>query len=369
VQLPSNSSIAYYISAHGYGHGVRSCDVIRALNSHYPQLNIHIISQLPVSFLASRIGGAIHNPVRSESFDVGMVQLDSIRVDVDATLNKVQQLYERRKQIVAQESVFLRENDIRLIVTDIAALPIEAAALLGIPRIAIGNFAWDWIYSAFQSRDVRWKSIVNVFREQYSKTDMLLRLPFSDAMESFPHIEDIPLTAAPGINRREMISRITGCDPDKKWILLSFTTLEWSAHALDRVEQLSDCEFFTVLPLMWKRNNIHSLDREQVTFSDAVASVDAIISKPGFGILSDCVVNQKPIIYAERSDFLEYPILEAAIKKYLKHVHIPADDLYAGNLQTSLDRIWTRPEPKEKLVGGGDTLAAHRIAQLLGTPQ
>jgi hypothetical protein len=366
VKLSQKPSIAYYISAHGYGHGVRSCDVIGALNRLYPKLTVHIVSQLPVSFLASRIGSATQNPIRPESFDVGMVQLDSIRVDVDATLTKIQQLYERREQIVSQESAFLRENDIRLIVSDIAALPIEAAALLGIPGIAVGNFSWDWIYSAFQSKDVRWKSMVDQFREQYAKTDLLLRLPFSDAMESFPRIEDIPLTASPGINRRELVARITSCDPDKKWILLSFTTLEWRDHALDRVEQFSDYEFFTVLPLRWKRNNIHALDLGQVSFSDTVASVDAIISKPVFGILSDCVVNQKPIIYAERSDFLEYPILEAAIQKYLRHVHIPADDLYSGNLRSSLDRIWNCPQPEEKLAFGGDNIAANRIAQLQG---
>jgi L-arabinokinase len=184
-------------------------------------------------------------------------------------------------------------------------------------------------------------------------------------MTAFPCIEDIPLVATPGKNQRDRIAEITGCDRNKKWILLSFTTLDWNEEALAKVEEISGCEFFTVLPLAWERKNIHVLDREQVTFPDVVASMDAVISKPGFGILSDCMVNRKPLIYADRKNFLEYPILEAAIRKHLRHVHIPADHLYRGDLQESLDSIEKCPEPKSHPEQGGDHIAADRIAAFL----
>ena len=357
-------SIAYYVSAHGYGHGVRSCNIIRAVNNLYPQLTVHIISSLPAGFLSSHIG-TTRNTVRAESFDVGMVQHDSIRVDVDATLAMVEQLYARREELVARETGYLRAHDIRLIVADIPALPIESAAMIGIPRLAVGNFAWDWIYSDFLARGPRWKPIVNILREEYSKTDLLLRLPFCGDMNAFPSIEDIPLVASPGMGRREEIAKLCGCDLGKKWILLSFTALDWGEDALARVEQIRDCEFLTVRPLMWHRSNIHPVDREQVPFSDVIASVDAVVSKPGFGILSDCIVNRKPLIYADRSDFLEYSVLEASIRRYLRHVHIAAADLYRGNLRESLERLWESPEPAETLPRGGDAIAAHRIAALI----
>jgi hypothetical protein len=364
VRTGKKQSIAYYISAHGYGHGVRSCSIIQAIHRLYPQVSVHIISGLPAPFLINRIG-AVPIPIRSESFDTGMVQLDSIRVDVSATLTKVEQQYSRRNERVAQEIAFLKDNDIGLIVADIPAMPIEAAAILGIPRLAVGNFSWHWIYSAFVPQDGRWKAIVETFREEYARTNLLLRLPFCEEMSAFPHIEDIPLVASPGECRREEIARITGCDRKKKWILLSFTTLDWDEKALTCVERMDDYEFFTVRPLAWQRRNIHALDREQVSFSSAIASVDAVISKPGFGILSDCIVNRKPLIYADRSDFAEYAILEAAIRRYLKHIHIPMADLYRGDLRPSLESLWDRPNPGETLASGGDEVAAHRIVQFI----
>lgn len=300
------------------------------------------------------------------SLDVGMVQLDSIRVDVGATLNRLEPLILRRKELVEQERSFLKKTGIGLVVADIPGLPVEAAAMAGIPRVAIGNFGWDWIYSDFVPRDPRWGPIVEMFQEQYAKADLLLRLPFCEPMNAFLHVEDIPLVAAPGRARRSEIAALTGCDPRKKWILLSFTTLEWNEEALKRVEAIENYEFLTVLPLRWQRRNIHSLSREQFPFSDVIASADAAISKPGYGILSDCIVNRKPLIYADRSDFREYSVLEDSIRKYLKHLHIPAGKLYSGNLHESLEGIWTRPEPALALPRGGDRIAAERIAGLLG---
>ena len=360
--------IAYYISAHGYGHGVRSCDVIRTLNRLYPQLEVDVVSGLPSDFLHNRIG---HTgiKIRAESFDVGMVQKDSIQVDVPGTLTRIEQLYARRKDLIDREVSYLKERRVALVVVDIPALPLEAAELAGVPRIAIGNFGWDWIYSGFIEQDLRWEQIADSVRNAYIKTDLLLRLPFSEPMRAFPIIEDIPIVASPGISRRKEISELFDCDAGKKWILISFTSLNWSDEALDCMERVRDYEFFTVYPLTWQRSNIHAVRREQIPFSDVIASVDAVISKPGFGILSDCVVNGKPLIFSDRRDFAEYFILESSIKKYLKHVHIPMDTLYRGDVKPSIDLVWDRPEAAKSIAHGGDVTAAHRIAQLAGTAE
>ena len=362
---PKNNTIAYYISAHGYGHGVRSCDIIRALNRLYPHLTVDVICSLPPEFLFNRIGRD-RNRIRRDSFDIGMVQKDSIQVDVPATLNRIERLYDRCEDLIAQEVSYLNEKNISLVVADIPALPLEAAADAGIARMAIGNFGWDWIYSGFVKQDPRWKPIVEHIHNSYAKTDLLLRLPFSEEMHAFPEVEDIPLVASPGISRRKEMADLFNCDADRKWILISFTSLNWSEEALDSVERIKDYEFFTVHPLVWQRRNIHVLQREQAPFSDIVSSVDAVLSKPGFGILSECVVNRKPLIYADRSDFKEYFILEAAIRKYLKHIHIPMDLLYRGDLIRSLDGLWDQPEIFVSLPHDGAVIAAHRIARLAG---
>jgi hypothetical protein len=355
-------SIAYYVSAHGYGHGVRACDIVRALNRYYPEVQIHIVSGLAADFLCNRIC-CDTNLLRPLAFDVGMIQKDSIRVDIPSTLARLQQLHACSEELIRGEMAFIRKEMIDLVVVDIPSIPVEAAERCGIPSVAIGNFGWDWIYESFSRQDAGWTPIVEKIRAAYSKTDLLMRLPFSEEMRAFPHKVDLPLVASAGNCRRDEIAGLYHCDPDRKWVLLSFTTLEWNGRALDRMESLDAYEFFTVHPLQWNRRNVHTVFRETFAFSDVVASVDAVVSKPGFGILSDCVVNGKPLIYADRSDFAEFDILEAAIKKYLKYVHVPQRSLYEAELGPSLEKIWTQPEAPDRVAHGGELIAAQHLAQ------
>jgi hypothetical protein len=358
-------ALAWYVSAHGYGHGVRSCDILRALLRLRPNLRIVVTSDLPAPFFHNRLGrGAVE--LRPGSFDVGMVQLDSVRVDVPATLERVERLYEQRPAAVEAEIAFFRSAGIAGVVADIPAIPLEAAAEAGLRRIAVGNFAWDWIYSAFVERDRRWEPLVGFFQEGYRCSDLLLRLPFADEMKIFPRREDVPIVASPGTSRRRELADLTGGRDERKWVLLSFTSLDWDDAALDRVAALGGYEFFTVEPLAWRRGNIHPVDRRAIPFCDVLASVDAVVSKPGFGILSECVVNRKPLAYVDRTDFLEYALLEAAIRRFLKSVHIPAAKLYAGDIGEAVDALWTCPEPAESLPSGGAEIAARRIAAVAG---
>ena len=359
-------AIAYYITAHCYGHGVRSADIIRTINILYPEIDVHIVTGLPKSFLWSRIG-TDKNSIRVRDFDIGMVQIDSIRNDVAATLDRALALYASRERLLADETAFLKEAGINLVVADIPSIPLEAAARAGIPGVAVGNFSWDWIYSEFIACDCRWLPVIEMFRAQYARADLLLRLPFHDEMSAFSRKEDIPLVARPGTPCRDKLARLTDSDPEKKWVMLSFTTLDLSDEALAFIERIEDCEFLTVLPLEWRRRNIHAVAREQASFSDVLASVDVVISKPGFGILSDCVVNNKPLIYAERTNFREYPVLEASIRKYLKHVHISTEDLYRGDLADSLRAVETATEPAENLPIGGDEIAALEFVHIMAS--
>lgn len=355
--------VAYYVSAHGYGHGVRSSDIVRALLEKQP-VDIVLISVLPQSFLANRLGRAAVI-FREGKFDVGMVQKDSIRVDLEATLRELQTLTARWDELVESEAEWLRCQGMTLVVCDIPAIPVAAAKRVGIPAAVVANFSWDWIYEEFAERDARWRPIVERFASAYRETDLLLKMPFSPDMGVFPRKVDIPLVARPGQARRADITRITGADISKPWVLLSFTTLEWGEDALSRVESHNQYEFFTVQPLEWNRRNIHAINRDVIPFSDVLASVDIVVSKPGFGLLSECVVNGKPLVYAGRTDFREYSVLEREMKRFLRCVHIPTDALYRGELETALVAVAGQPEPPETLPANGGEKAATILLNMM----
>ncbi len=355
--------IAYYITAHGYGHGTRSCDIIAAINRLAPDAEVFIVSDLPEDFLRARISGP-QNHFRKCAFDSGMFQLDSVRVNLARSLAEAAAIQSRRPELLAQERDFLRREKIAVVAADIPAIPLEAAKLEKIRAVAVGNFGWDWIYEDFVAREPRWRSVVESFRRAYSQTDLLLKLPFAEPMAAFPRQKQIPLVSSPGKNRRDEIAKLFGISPAKPWALLSFTSLDWTDAALARVTQMTGFEFFTVMPLEWpERKNLHAVDRHAVPFGDVLASADVVVSKPGYGILSECVVNDKPFVYVERADFREYPVLEAAIKRHLRGVHMPSQKLYAGDIEEFLHAALLAPPPAERIPAGGAEIAA---AELLG---
>jgi L-arabinokinase len=357
-------ALVYYITAHGYGHGVRSCDILRAFHRLYPQTPITVVTDLSPSFIRNRLPD-VPLTIRSGVFDVGMVQLDSVRVDVPATLIEAINLLKMRPQRIEQEAQFLTSHPVGLVACDIPALPIEAARRVGIPAVGIGNFTWNWIYEPFAEQDPRWSTIIAAFEEGYRQSDLLLRLPFAEPMSAFPRQLDLPVVASPGQSRRADLMAHTGAPPDRKWVLLSFSTLNWDEAALHAIEALQDYAFFTVLPLAWKRSNIFPIDREVISYTDAMASCDAVITKPGFGVVSECVVNRKPMVYVDRDDFREYPVLEAAVQRYIASQHLPAVDLYAGRIGAALHAVWQTPWPTETPGVGGAEIAAHNLAAFI----
>ncbi len=351
--------LAYYITAHGYGHGTRSCDIINALHSVAPKIPIVVKTDLPLAFMQSRLPPAIR--MVGGAFDTGLAQKDSIRVDLEASLHAVKKLYSHEQDLIAQEVDFMNRENIGIVVADIPAIPLEAARRANVPAIATGNFGWDWIYSDFVQHDPRWQTYVEKFRNVYRETDLLLRQPFAEPMSAFPNQIDLPLLAKPGTDRREHIAKSTGADSAKKWVLLSFTTLNLDTRALEKITKPNDYEFFSVDPLEWKGSGIHCIDRATISFTDALASVDIVVTKPGFGIVSECIANDKPMIYADRENFLEYPVLVEGIERYCRNAFIPAAELYSGNLAPALAAIETAPPPSETMPNGGAEIAAHAI--------
>jgi len=354
--------IAYYVSAHGFGHGVRSCDIIRAFNGLYPDVPVNIVSGLPADFFASRLSSP-SNRVRNAAFDVGMVQLDSVRVDVEATLKEISALLDRKKELVEEEAEFLRREGVSVVAADIPGIPLAAAGAAGIHRLAVGNFSWDWIYAPFVESDARWAPVVEEFRSQYAMAELLVRLPFSGDMSAFSRATDIGLQASPGRNRREEIAAGHNITADRPWVLLAFTSLDWDADALGKVAGLTDYELLTVRPLEWKDHGITAIDRDEYGFPDILASVDVVVSKPGYGIVTECIANARPLVYTDRQDFVEYPVLVEGIRRFLKNTHIPSAKLYRGELRDALQEIADSPDPPESLPRDG----AEQAARIVGS--
>jgi uncharacterized protein (TIGR00661 family) len=356
--------IAYYITAHGYGHGTRSCDILNALHDQAPDTPILVKTDLPHDFMRSRLPPEIE--IISGALDVGLIQKDSIQVDLDASFSAVEEFYKTEEYLIQQEVNFIRKNHIGIVIADLPAIPLTAAKQTSIPAIAVGNFGWDWIYEDLVKYNPLWKIYIEKIRSVYRQTDLLIRIPFAEPMAAFPNRIDVPLLAKPGQSNRKRITELTHADTHKKWILLSFTSLNLNHLALEKITELTDYEFFSVEPLAWEDSAIHCINRNHISFSDLLASIDIVITKPGFGIVSECIANQKPILYADRENFPEYAVLVENIERYCCHSFIATSELYTGQLERALSTLKNATPAKEEMKKGGAALAASEIIKRIG---
>ena len=81
-----------------------------------------------------------------------------------------------------------------------------------------------------------------------------------------------------------------------------------------------------------------------LTYQDVVAAADVVISKPGYGIVSECIANNTALVYTSRGRFAEYDVFVAEMPRVLRCRFLSQDDLWrdAGtrrSRQSSRSRI------------------------------
>ena len=355
--------LAYYITPHGFGHAVRSIEVIRHLLMLAPALEIVLVSTLPEFLVHQSLGDSV--AIRRKQLDIGLVQRDSIQFDLSATLERLQSLHDQRDALVADEIHFLKTQEIQAVVCDIPFLPFEAASQASIPAIGMGNFTWDWIYQAYAPAESRWAPLVYWIRESYHKCHLLLQLPMHGDCSVCPNIQDVPLVARQAQRKREETLKILGLRLDQKVYLISFGWLELRETALKRLEEIADAVFLFKHPLSFQFRNGICLDEHPLSYEDVVAAVDGVITKPGYGIVSDCLAHGTPVIYTDRGFFPEYDILVQEMAKHLTTVYISSENLYAGKWKTAIEELQRQPRVAPTLPCNGAEVCAEIILQYL----
>jgi L-arabinokinase len=355
--------IAYYITPHGFGHAVRSLEVIRHLVANDDEFQVTLITDIPEFLVRQCVGKAL--PFRRRRLDVGLVQKDSVRFDLEATKRTLELMFLNHDVLIQEEISFFRKESIEGIVSDIAFLPFHAASRHCIPAVGLSNFTWDWIYQTYAGLDASWGPLIEWIREGYGHCTLFLQLPMHGDCSSCPNIQDVPLVARKAQKRPLETMELLQCDPSKRHYLISFADLDLKKEALRRLEEIDGAVFFFKHPLRFQFTNGRSLDTSDLSYPDVVAAMDGVITKPGYGIVSDCLAHGTPIVYTDRGSFPEYGVLVRAIQRHLTNVYLPSQDLYSGSWNGALQEIERLPRRTPAIRNDGAAVCAKLIKNAL----
>jgi hypothetical protein len=361
------SSVVFYISGHGFGHASRELEVIHAVAARRPDWSIVLRTEVSPSLLERSL--RVPYTLLPGPSDTGVVQRDSVTNDDEATAREAIAFYSGMDERVDAECARLASHNVRVIVGDIPPLAFEVAAHLGVPSVAIANFTWDWIYEWHD--DIRHApGVIDRIRHGYRQATIALRLPFSPELDVFPRVESLPLVARIPSASRATTRRTLGIAESRKIALLSFGGYglqrldvggldcldEWTVLMTDRVTSAAPSSPGVVyLP--------ESLFASGFRYEDLVAASDVVVTKPGYGILSECATARTALVYTSRGHFREYDVLVAEMPRVLRCHFLSQEALFAGRWKAALEAVLAQPDPPERMDPTGAARAAEIICE------
>jgi hypothetical protein len=356
------SAILYYITGHGYGHAVRSNQVIRRLLEARSDLKIHVRTTAPDWLFSDPFSRVTHS---HHSIDVGVIQRDSLQPDLGATLRACEVLHADFPRLKRREVAFIQDHNIRLIAGDIPPLCFEIAAQAGIPSVAIANFTWSWIYRGYIREYPAFSPLVDEMESFYGKATLALTLPYSCAMDIFPRQEPVPWIARVSALTKEEAREKFHLPKSATIVLLTFGGLGLQRFPWHKLKEFREFFFVTTGAAESRDGNVFILPDAQPRFEDLLRGVDLIVTKPGYGIVADVIAHRLLMLHTDLGDFPEYPFLLQALNDLATAEFISQQDLLSGKIDACLNRLLVK-EPNWRSVSlDGARVAAKRILELL----
>ena len=326
LQRPPIKNLAYYISGHGYGHYARSIPVLNQLVSRF---NVHIKSEVQESLFPQYL----NINFSSQPIDTGCKHSGSLQVDSEETFRSFKN-FQNSSRLEAEKN-WLRENQIALVLSDVASMPVKAAHDLGIPSILLGNFTWHDIYSHLPGAEEQ-KDLLQTLQEEYACADLHILPQCHLPQPADRKTREVGFIAQKGQNiRKDLEPTLNTCFADKTLVFIYLG--EYGRHAViwENLAQHKDCLFLTRDPIKQTAANLYVLD-DRFSFPDLIASVDVVCTKGGYSTLGSAFASHKPVITCERNDFHEFEAIRNYLRETQTGVIIEEEDFYPGNWQTAI---------------------------------
>lgn len=362
------SVVVFYVSGHGFGHASRDIEVIRTLRRRAPDVRVIVRTSVPPWFFHDAARQPLE--VLPLEADTGLAQIDSLTIDEDETVRRARRFYERFDKRVSEEAAWLQSTDARLVVSDVPPLASAAAARAGIPSLVVANFTWDWIYRGLESFDRDATGVLPIIESAYASTTCALRLPLHGGFEPMATVvREIPFIARRSRRGRDAARAALGLTNDRPIVLGSFgghgVRMPY-AEATDGdrlLVLLTDFEAQRHGEAIARSSHVRCVTQRERTeldlqYEDLVAAADVVVSKPGYGIVSECIANNTALLYTSRGRMVEYDVFVEAMPRLLRCRYISQGDLLDGRWSDAVEALLAQPPaPITPMVNGAEIAA------------
>lgn len=332
------------ISAHGYGHAAQVVPVLNALGALVPHLHALMRTTVPASFFRDRL--TIPWKISPVQQDVGCVQNGPLAIDIDATWREHRLFHAAWDARVKAEVEAMQAARPAVVLADAPYLALEAARLAGVPSIAHVSLTWDLVLAELPSPpDIDRARLLDGIRHAYRCADLALRMTPAPPLDLFRNRIDIGPIAEPAAPRRDDLADRLQLAPGDQTVLVGFGGVPLESLPFARLEELAGYRFLFDGPVPDDSRRVVSAKRLPFSFKSLLASVDIIMTKPGYGTIVEAVALTQPVVYVRRYNFADEEPIVAYLHRHGRAVLLDRDDFSAGRWVSALQRVLTLPHP------------------------
>jgi hypothetical protein len=323
------------ISGHGYGHAAQTVPVLNALGTLVPGLNVILRTTVPASFFQGRLTIPWdHQPVQQ---DVGCLQDGPLKIDIEATWEAHRRFHDTWEARLLHEVAAMQTASPALVIADTPYLAIEAGSLAGIPTVALANFTWDLVLKEYcHATDPTQQQLIQRIRQSYTKADRALRITPAPKFDVFSHMVDIGPIADPARPERDRLASTLALTPSERIVLVGFGGIPLTSLPFEHMEQLLRYRFLIDGSVPAGYSRTHSIEALPFSFKTLLASVDIIMTKPGYGTLVEAVALQQPVVYVRRYNFVDEPPLVDYLQRHGRGVEMSMKEFNAGRWEVAI---------------------------------
>ncbi|OZH55528.1 glycosyl transferase [Hydrocoleum sp. CS-953] len=365
----SRPTLYIAITNHGFGHAVRISSVANLVQKMCPDVLLIMVTTAPRWLLESYISGDfIYRP---RAFDVGVIQSDSITMDKQTTLEKLQEIRHKERSIIAGEVNFIKQNRVDLLLADIPPIAAKIAQAADIHGWMMGNFGWDFIYRSWGGEFLE---IADWIGEFFAQCKRLFRLPLHEPMSIFPNILDVGLTGGtPRYEPEEIKAKFDIHSDQEKTVLLTFGGLGLDQIPYQNLARFPDWKFLTLDSNTPELPNLINVTKEaekidknlpRIRPVDLMPICSRVVSKPGYSTFAEALRLEIPIISLVREGFGESKFLLEGIQDYSYHQILPPTEFFDGDWEF-LRQPLQAPRKSEKLDKNGTEAIAQAVVDYL----
>lgn len=360
----SPTTLAYFVTPHGFGHATRAGAVIAALQAQQPHVRFEIFTTVPHWVLADSVTGPFgyHSIVT----DVGLAQTSPMSEDLAATVARLDALLPFREPLVAELAAHVQRLGCRAVLCDIAPLGIAVAKAAGIPSVLNENFTWDWIYEPYAETEHRLWPHIEYLRSAFAQADVRIQTRPVCAPNS-PRLTTGPVGRRPRSTREETRARL-GVPLDAQAALLTMGGIEPGQYPFLRELSAQPAHF--IIPggsrdgIQREGNVVLLPHRSEFYHPDLVNACDAVVGKLGYSTLAEAYLTHTPYGYIARPNFRETAQLGGFVQSELNGMEIAPEAFANGVWLRQLPDLLSRPRPAAPERNGAETIAEF-VSELL----